>query len=111
METIFKVFIAFVVIFFVLVLLPRFLISRQFSDKTIMQETREVYSDTRDKARRKMGLKTGKQRELAQKKRRLEKDAARIDRASERDYARLKNDQQRLRRREEAFTRGDKFIL
>lgn len=111
METIFKVLIAFVVIIFVLVLLPRFLIGRQFSDKTIMQETREVYSNTRDKARRGMGLKTGTQRELARKKASFEREAKRIDRKSEREYARYKNEQKRLRRREEAFARGDKFIL
>lgn len=80
METIFKVLIAFVVVIFVLVLLPRFLIARQFSDKTIMQETKEVYYNTRDKVRSGMGLKTGTQRELALEKKRFTDEMKKLER-------------------------------
>lgn len=87
METIFKVLIAFVVVIFVLVLLPRFLIARQFSDKTIMQETREVYYNTRDKVRSGMGLKTGTQRELALEKKRFTKEMEKLEREEQRERA------------------------
>jgi len=99
METIFKVLIAFVVVIFVLVLLPRFLIGRQFSDKTIMQKTREVYSNTRNKMRSGMGLKTGTQRELALKKKRFTKKMKKLEREERRRQAYEIMDKNRWRRR------------
>jgi len=98
METIFKVLIAFVVVIFVLVLLPRFLIARQFSDKTIMQETREVYYNIRDKVRSGMGLKTGTQRELALKKKRFANEMKKIEREERREQAYEIMDRNRWRR-------------
>ena len=107
METLLKVFIAFVVTIFVLVLLPRFLINRQFSQKSIMQETRELYSGAKNKTLKKVGIKTGVERVRSKEMKKFRKEELK----DERRWKMEEQEAKRRIRREEAFARGDKFIL
>lgn len=107
MDTLLKVFIAFVVVVFVLVLLPRFLISRQFSQKSIMQETRELYSGVKNKTLNKVGIKTGEERARAKAMKKIRSEELKDELRWENERREAK----RLRRRQEALARGDKFIL